>query len=101
MAIMVRPIAPLGGDSRARVVAARVAATAAASRNAVVYALFAAIGPAFVLWSQGVLYGDPFAPGYLASTGFFNRERIPAGCGAVLSWDSSSSCTRHSSLSAS
>ena len=78
MAIMVRPnLAPLGAIL-ALVILASQGALRTRIVNVAVYGVVAAIGPAFVLWSQAALYGDPFAAGYIGSTSFFDRARIPA-----------------------
>jgi hypothetical protein len=78
MAIMVRPnLAPLGAIL-ALVILASDGPLRGRLACVIVYAAFAAIGPALVLWSHAVLYGDPFSAGYVGWEGFFNRERIPA-----------------------
>jgi hypothetical protein len=45
-------------------------------RQAAIFALTAAIGPALLLWSQSVLYGGPLKTGYPGFENYFSRERI-------------------------
>jgi hypothetical protein len=77
LAILVRPnLAPLGA-----VLVIVLILSDAGWRNgilrALLYGVFAAIGPALVLWSQDVLYGSPFESGYVGAADFFRLERIP------------------------
>jgi hypothetical protein len=45
-------------------------------RAGAVFVATAAIGPALVVWSQAVLYGSPFTPGYVEWESFFSADRI-------------------------
>lgn len=45
--------------------------------DAALFAAVAAIGPLTVVWSQNVLYGDPFVPGYPGWEQFFRAAHIP------------------------
>lgn len=47
-------------------------------RRALVFTLAAAIGPAMVMWTQAVLYGGPFTPGYVEWETFYRVEHIAA-----------------------
>ena len=76
LAIMVRPnLAPLAG-----VIA--IVATASTPRSSgrwarlATFLATAALGPAIVLWSQAVLYGDPLSAGYGSFGAFFSADRI-------------------------
>jgi hypothetical protein len=78
LAIMIRPnLAPLGAVIAAVVMVSPAPLHTRLTRLAI-YGACAALGPALLLWSQAVLYGSPFATGYLGTTDFFDRARIPA-----------------------
>ncbi len=80
MAVLIRPnLAPLaivpGGIilwSEAQIRAPRTWRW----REASVFVVAAAVGPAIVAWSQSVLYGSPFVPGYVEWESFYRMARI-------------------------
>ena len=52
--------------------------------RAAVFVLFVAIGPAVLAWSQAVLYGSPFTPGYPQFEIFFSRDRVLTNAAVYL-----------------
>jgi hypothetical protein len=89
-AIMIRPNTVLLATVIAALALAGGADPAASWRRprwsqALVFALFAAVGPALVLWSNTLLYGGPLEAGYKGAAEFWrwahvgpNLERYPA-----------------------
>lgn len=79
MAMMIRPnLGPLAAVVAGVVLLADRAHAARALGRLMIFGLTAAIGPLMVLWSQAVLFGDPFDSGYPASIDFFfSQDRIP------------------------
>jgi hypothetical protein len=49
-----------------------------AVRSLAPFAALAAIGPAFVLWTQAVMYGHPLEPGYPGWEAFYRVAHLPA-----------------------
>ncbi len=75
-AIMIRPnLAPLAGII-VLVIAASAGAWAHRTKRVLTFAAATMVGPAMVLWSQGVLYGDPLMSGYGSVRELFSTERI-------------------------
>jgi hypothetical protein len=69
--VMVRPnLAPLA------LIPALLVFQSAGWRTALLFAASASVGPILVAWSQTVLYGGPFVPGYVEWEGFFRAAHI-------------------------
>ncbi len=55
--------------------------TAGRVRSLVPFAAAASLGPAFVLWTQAVMYGHPLEPGYPGWEAFYRLDHVPANAG--------------------
>lgn len=79
VAVMVRPnLAPLGAVIAAVVLVQGWPSGSRRWTRVFVFGAAAALGPAMVLWSQAVQYGNPFTPGYSEFGTFFSAERVVA-----------------------
>lgn len=54
------------------------AMTAGRVRRLALFAAVASLGPAFVLWTQAMMYGHPLEPGYPGWEAFYRLAHIPA-----------------------